>query len=246
MLLDDVTMKDMFRLLLAQRQTAIRDVLEVKGGDDIGQQIVQAIQIFKATLFHVGKVFIEPEAGAVSPLERHLRSLQQTFAPPSSILSATKRDELASTVLQHSALTASVMPKLYPTTPNIHLLVRYLPESIQNFTPFIHLDGNRATFSQQDVFQGIQHWKTDLVTMISAALEKLLQQVQTNTALVAIRAKIWQELQADEYAVESKSKSPWNQVGKARKARKALYAHQNTFFMGFPWYSLQAKCRFFF
>ncbi|KAF9384372.1 Golgi transport complex subunit 1 [Podila verticillata] len=213
MLLDDVTMKDMFRLLLAQRQAAIRDILEVKGGDDIGQQIVQAIQIFRATLLHVGKVFIEPEAGAVSPLERHLRSLQQTFAPPSSIPS-TKRDELASTVLQSSALAVSVVPKLYPTTPNIHLLVRYLPESIQNFTPFIHLDGNRATFSQQDVCQGIQNWKTDLVTMISAAQEKLLQQVQTNTALVAIRAKVWQELQTDEYAVESKSNSPWNQICK--------------------------------
>ncbi|KAG0095493.1 Golgi transport complex subunit 1 [Podila epicladia] len=216
MLLDDVTMKDMFRLLLAQRQAAIRDVLEVKGGDDIGQQIVQAIQIFRATLFHVGKVFIEPEQELVSPLERHLRSLQQTFAPPlTSIPSSTsKREELASAVLQPSALTASVVPKLYPTTPNIHLLVRYLPESIQNFTPFIHLDGNRATFSQQDVYQGIQHWKNDIVTMFSAALEKLLQQVQTNTALVAIRAKVWQELQADEYTVESKSKNPWNQICK--------------------------------
>lgn len=230
MLLDDVTMKDMFRLLLAQRQAAIRDVLEVKGGDDIGQQIVQAIQIFRATLLHVGKVFIEPEAGTVSPLERHLRSLQQTFAPPSSIPS-TKRDELASTALQPSALAVSVVPKLYPTTPNIHLLVRYLPESIQNFTPFIHLDGSRATFSQQDVRQGIQHWKADLVTMISAAQEKLLQQVQTNTALVAIRAKVWQELQADEYAVESKSNSPWNQV------RKALYARQFFILETFSWHS---------
>ncbi|KAF9281611.1 Golgi transport complex subunit 1 [Mortierella antarctica] len=216
MLLDDVTMKDMFRLLLAQRQAAIRDVLEVKGGDDIGQQIVQAIQIFRATLFHVGKVFIEPEQGSVSPLERHLRSLQQTFAPPLvSIPSTTsKREELASAVLQPSALNAPVVPKLYPTTPNIHLLVRYLPDSIQNFTPFIHLDGNRATFSQQHVYQGIQHWKNDIVTMFSAALEKLLQQVQTNTALVAIRAKVWQELQADEYTVESKSKNPWNQICK--------------------------------
>ncbi|KAG0020959.1 Golgi transport complex subunit 1 [Podila clonocystis] len=216
MLLDDVTMKDMFRLLLAQRQAAIRDILEVKGGDDIGQQIVQAIQVFRATLFHVGKVFIEPEQGSVSPLERHLRSLQQTFAPPlTSIPSTTsKREELASIVLQPSAMTAPVVPKLYPTTPNIHLLVRYLPESIQNFTPFIHLDGNRATFSQQDVYQGIQHWKNDILVMFSAALEKLLQQVQTNTALVAIRVKVWQELQADEYAVESKSKNPWNQICK--------------------------------
>ncbi|KAG0333663.1 Golgi transport complex subunit 1 [Podila horticola] len=216
MLLDDVTMKDMFRLLLAQRQAALRDVLEVKAGDDIGQQIVQAIQILRATLFHVGRVFIEPEQGSVSPLERHLRSLQQTFAPPLSSIPSTisKREEMGSTVLQPSALTAPVVPKLYPTTPNIHLLVRYLPESIQNFTPFIHLDGNRANFSQQDVYQGIQNWKNDIVAMFGAALEKLLQQVQTNTALVAIRAKVWQELQADEYAVESNSKNPWNQICK--------------------------------
>ncbi|KAF9351565.1 Golgi transport complex subunit 1 [Mortierella sp. AD094] len=213
MLLDNVTIKDMFRLFLAQRQTAIRETLDTKG-EDIGEQIVKAIGILQATLFHVGHIFLAPEQGKISPLERHLRSLQQTFSTPSNITSTStfsKDDILAPSA--SSNLSSSVIPKLYPTTPNIHLLVRYLPESVQNFTPFIHLDGARATFTQQDALQGIKRWMEDTQAMFSSGFEKLLQQVHTSTALVLIRSKVWAVLQRDEYALASKAKkSPFNEI----------------------------------
>ncbi|KAI8605867.1 hypothetical protein EDD21DRAFT_440001 [Dissophora ornata] len=243
MLLDDVTTKDMFRLLLAQRQTAIREVLETKG-ENVGPQIVQAIDILRATLFHVGHVFLESEQTKVSPLVRHLRSLQQTFSAPStssttttsssftSVSSAASNDHiLAPSALQTNStatapnLTASVIPKLYPTTPNIHLLVRYLPESVQTFTPFIHLEGPRATFTQQDVFQGVQRWMEDIKAMFGGGFERLLQQVQTSTELVGIRSEVWAALKEDEYALLASSisststhndkaakKSPFNEI----------------------------------
>ncbi|KAF9953328.1 Golgi transport complex subunit 1 [Mortierella alpina] len=218
MLLDDVTIKDMFKLFLAQRQTAIREILSNQS-EDVGAQIVQAIGVLQATLFHIGGVFLEPEPGRVSPLERHLKSLQQTFASPSTATSSSVAhgDMLAPSALQPSASphnhSASVITKLYPTTPNIHLLVRYLPESIQNFTPFIRLDGQRASFSQQDVIQGVRHWMEDVKTMFSNGFERLLKQVHTSSDLVAIRARVWGVLQADEYALETKSKkNPWNAV----------------------------------
>ncbi|KAF9397843.1 hypothetical protein BGZ94_006174, partial [Podila epigama] len=228
MLLDDVTTKDMFQLLLAQRRAAILHVLDPKDTQGISQQIVQAIQILRATFFHVDRVFKGQQgAGAsFSRLEMHLKSLQQTFAPPAlrstaspSLNTTLKQDEVASSVslvspLQPSALLmpTSVIPKLYPTTPNIHLLVRYLPESIQNFTPFIHLDGPRATFTQEQLCHGIQQWKDDMIRVISAAVEKLLEQVHSSTELVAIRSKVWQELQADEFAIATRStNSSWTQ-----------------------------------
>ncbi|KAF9941967.1 Golgi transport complex subunit 1 [Mortierella alpina] len=218
MLLDDVTVKDMYKLFLAQRQTAIREILDSQS-EDIGAQIVQAIGILQTTLFHISGVFLEPEPGRVSALERHLKSLQQTFSSPSSATpsSVAHGDVLAPSALQPSASphthSASVITRLYPTTPNIHLLVRYLPESIQNFTPFIRLDGQRASFSQQDVIQGVRHWIEDVKTMFSNRFERLLKQVRTSSDLVAIRARVWAVLQADEYALETKStKSPWNDV----------------------------------
>ncbi|KAG0201690.1 Golgi transport complex subunit 1 [Mortierella sp. GBA30] len=215
MLLDDVTIKDTFKLFLAQRQAAIQEALETQDGD-IGVQIVQAINILQATLFHIGGVFLEPEPGRPSPLERHLRSLQQTFSSPSTSSSAT-RDILTPSILQPPASlhthNASVITKLYPTTPNIHLLVRYLPESVQNFTPFIHLEGQRANFSQQDLAQGVRLWIEDITTMFGNGFERLLQQVHTSAALVAIRARVWTVLQADEYAIVTKArKNPWNDV----------------------------------
>lgn len=228
MLLDDMTIKDMFALLLTQRREAIRESLEVQqqqqqqqgGSDIIAGQIVKAIEILKATLFHISGVFLEPVTGPgkpsskVSPLERHLRSLQQTFStPPPGVtagdgyLDGTTPALQASSILQPAAhintpstTTSSVIPKLYPTTPNVHLLVRYLPESVQNFTPFIHLEGSRAAFSQQDVVQGIRIWVEEIAKMFGGGFETLLQQVHTNAGLVDIRAKVWAALQVDEFA----------------------------------------------
>jgi hypothetical protein len=247
MLLDDMTIKDMFALLLSQRREAIRESLEVQqqqggtgGPNIIAGQIVKAIEILKATLFNISGVFLEPvteqEKSLVSPLERHLRSLQQTFSTPRP--GATSGDGYldgapalqASSILQPAAqinmtttTASSVIPKLYPTTPNIHLLVRYLPESVQNFTPFIHLEGSRAAFSQQDVVQGIRTWVEDVTKMFGGGFETLLQQVHTNAGLVAIRARVWAALQVDEFAqlssknggsVESSSKktNAWKSV----------------------------------
>ncbi|KAF9913049.1 Golgi transport complex subunit 1 [Linnemannia zychae] len=229
MLLDDMTMKDMFALLLTQRREAIREALEVQpqqqgasgGSDVIAGQIVKAIEILKATLFHVSGVFLEPgesSLAAVSPLERHLRSLQQNFSTPPPIAasndgylamdgSVATLPDASSSILQPAAqinstmtTASSVIPKLYPTTPNIHLLVRYLPESVQNFTPFIHLEGSRAVFSQQDVIQGVKTWVEDVSKVFGGGFETLLQQVHTNAALVAIRASVWGSLQVDEFA----------------------------------------------
>ncbi|KAG0055101.1 Golgi transport complex subunit 1 [Gryganskiella cystojenkinii] len=221
MLLDDVTIKDMFRLLLAQRQSAIKEALEVKDSN-IGGQILLAIEVLKSTLFHVAGVFLEPESGRVSHFERYLRCLKQTFTSPSPAKppspSSTSHDEFSSSILQPSSLApvnlaTSVIPKLYPTTPNIHLLVRYLPESVQTFTPMIQLESPRAKFSQQEVFDGIRLWMEDIKAMFSGALEILLQQVQTSSEMVQIRTRVWAALQQDEYALTSKSTtSSWNEV----------------------------------
>ncbi|KAF9156881.1 Golgi transport complex subunit 1 [Linnemannia schmuckeri] len=250
MLLDDMTIKDMFALLLTQRREAIRESLEVQqqqqqqqgGSDIIAGQIVKAIEILKATLFHISGVFLEPatdqgrpsSSSKVSPLERHLRSLQQTFSTPppgadaddgyldgpSPALQASSILLPAAQINMPTMAASSVIPKLYPTTPNIHLLVRYLPESVQNFTPFIHLEGSRAAFSQQDIVQGVRTWVEDVVKMFGGGFETLLQQVHTNAGLVSIRARVWAALQVDEFAQLSAKNNSGGGVGSSSKRKK--------------------------
>ncbi|KAK3814360.1 MAG: hypothetical protein J3Q66DRAFT_346318 [Benniella sp.] len=230
MLLDNVNIRDMFQLLLNQRLLAIQEILEPKDSN-IGEQIVEAINILKATLFHVGHIFLESEQhGKIPLLERHLRSLQQTFSTPSNNTSSTSNSTLLkgdnsltpATQLQPSALphvTASLIPRLYPTTPNIHLLVRYLPESIQTYTPFIRLEGSGDTFTQQNVFQDVQQWVETVIVTFGNEFNRLLQQVRTSTELVAIRSKTWAALQADELALElalkAKSTTVTTKLGKS-------------------------------
>ncbi|KAF9582250.1 Golgi transport complex subunit 1, partial [Lunasporangiospora selenospora] len=241
MLLDNVTAKDMFRLLLTQRQTALRETLQPKGVESIGAQITQAIEILKATLYHINAVFLAPEGGQISALDRYLKSLQQTFSSPLSMTMEPLSHEQDMSTLHVKAkrnsyhpslapststagstsnvppsphtlstLSVPVLTKLYPNTPNIHLLARYLPESIQNLTPSLQLEGDRAAFRKQDILQGVQLWMEDVKSMLSTGFENLLQQVKTNLTLTSIRESVWDALRADEYSLIVKSKpSQW-------------------------------------
>ncbi|KAF9914140.1 Golgi transport complex subunit 1 [Lobosporangium transversale] len=242
MLLDDVTIKDMLQLFLIQREAAIREALEPRvEGRDIGAQIVKAIRVLQKTLFHIEHVFSESDQTLAndntkpksSLLERHLKNIQQTFSSASSspnisssttvgtlhgaLLSSQQKDKaLAPSKLPHltsSSSTASIIPKLYPTTPNIHLLVRHLPEAIQNFTPSINPEGPKAAFTQQEMLVEVQRWVEHIKAVLNNGFEALLHQVQSNTALVSIRSKIWKALSVDEFALLSTTrKSQFNEV----------------------------------
>ncbi|KAF9163263.1 Golgi transport complex subunit 1 [Actinomortierella ambigua] len=225
MLLDHVTMEGLFALLLKQRQQAIRDILQHKGQKDIGAQLVQAIQTFKATLFHIEAAFRATGADHPSRLERHLHHLEKTFSSPTedvgtgalSALPFTTPNaasaEASATFPTHSltgssggsngvgstmtatATTQAMIPSLYPTTPNIHLLVRYLPESVQTLRPKMALE---VPFPQDKMHGLLQGWVDETLSMFADEFERLLQRVSTTKGLVRIRRAVWDAIRQDE------------------------------------------------
>ncbi|KAF9979262.1 Golgi transport complex subunit 1 [Actinomortierella ambigua] len=248
MLLDHVTVKDLFALLLKQRQEAIRDILQHKGQKDIGAQLVQAIQTFKATLFHIDAAFRATGADQPSRLERHLRHLEKTFSsptediatgtqlsPPSAPLNDLSTDTTATLPSLSSAgfvggssgagstvttttTTQSVIPPLYPTTPNVHLLVRYLPESVQTLRPTMALE---VPLSQEEMHGLLQAWVDETLSVFADEFERLLQRVSTTKALVRTRRAVWDAIRQDELELVKKQQRRNNSKVTENKANVA-------------------------
>ncbi|CAG8494239.1 12761_t:CDS:10, partial [Dentiscutata heterogama] len=202
MLLDDVTKKDVFRKCLDMRTSALIQILEKSEAKDIKsmvEQFKEMIRLIRGTVYHVGSVFISAE-NEQSLFESYLHQLQQgftvyeDFAQPSPAL-VSPRDSKAS------------LTRLYSPSTNIHLLVRYLPESIQTFTPFLHMSGTRGQLSQEDITTRMNLWVDQIVEQFHEKLDDLLSKVPCAKELHELRKIIWEILKEDECVKEENQSS---------------------------------------
>ncbi|CAG8760201.1 9406_t:CDS:2, partial [Racocetra persica] len=201
MLLDDVTKKDVFRKCLDMRTSALIQILEkseTKDTKSMVEQFKEMIRLIRGTVYHVGSVFISAD-NEQSLFESCLHQLQQGFtvyedsAQPSPAL-VSPRDSKAS------------LTRLYSPSTNIHLLVRYLPESIQTFTPFLHVSGTRGQLSQEDITARMNLWIDQIVEQFHEKLDALLSKVPCAKELHELRRIIWEILKEDE-CVKDKDQS---------------------------------------
>ncbi|CAG8481680.1 12237_t:CDS:2 [Racocetra fulgida] len=201
MLLDDVTKKDVFRKCLDMRTSALIQILEkseTKDTKSMVEQFKEMIRLIRGTVYHVGSVFISVD-NEQSLFESCLHQLQQGFtvyedsAQPSPAL-VSPRDSKAS------------LTRLYSPSTNIHLLVRYLPESIQTFTPFLHVSGTRGQLSQEDITARMNLWIDQIVEQFHEKLDSLLSKVPCARELHELRRTIWEILKEDE-CVKDKDQS---------------------------------------
>ncbi|CAG8557294.1 7524_t:CDS:10, partial [Funneliformis caledonium] len=197
MLLDDVTKKDVFQSCLDRRTSVLLQLLEKSTTKDVKfltEQFKDMIHIIRSTVFHVGLVFIRT-GDELSLFESYLNQLQQGFSvqednlqTPSSLISP--RDSKVS------------LTRLYSPTANIHLLMRYLPGSIQTFTPFLHMSGPRGDFTQDDIRERMNGWFDYIVQSFQEKLGMLLSKVVHARDLNELRKNIWDILKEDESSKE--------------------------------------------
>ncbi|KAG9298438.1 hypothetical protein G9A89_008702 [Geosiphon pyriformis] len=193
MLLDDVTMKDVFKIYLETRTSLLLHSFQIALSNEkltIVDRIKEMVQIVHATIFQAGLVFIR--AGQDRSLfESYLYQLQQGF----TIQEDTNPKSVA---LMSSRESRSSLTRLYSPSTNIHLLIRYLPESIQTFTPFLHTSGTRGQFPQEDIRMRMNLWTDLVVEEFSQKLGSLLKKFPSATDLHELRNIIWEILKEDE------------------------------------------------
>jgi hypothetical protein len=187
MLLDDLTYQGVLDTLLEMRFNVIQDVLHhyTKSTDTmqhrISHQLREITLIIQRTLNQAHTIF----AGSPNSLiEIYVDSFQSTFLIPSK---SSHGNETPS----QPAIT-----RLFSPSANVHLIVRYLPDSLQTYLP---------QFSGKQPLMDVDtsSWLMRIRRLFEEQLPQTLQPITTQRELIEIRHKLlldaalWDQLYRD-------------------------------------------------
>ncbi|KAI8147229.1 hypothetical protein BJV82DRAFT_598254 [Fennellomyces sp. T-0311] len=157
MLLDNQTYFDTIEHLLDSRLAAVNDIVTKKQPQQqsrLAYQLKEVIQIVQRTLTHVYEIYTEHQL-----VTQYVQELEKNFM---------------------SKNTPAITRVFSPST-NVHLLMRYLPESVQNYTP--NLEAGELLLPR-DVQQFAQ-------SVAAESPGPLLEQIDSHAVLVDVRSRLW-------------------------------------------------------
>ncbi|KAG0173303.1 Golgi transport complex subunit 1 [Apophysomyces sp. BC1034] len=184
MLSDEKTFEGALRKLLETRLSAIRDIVtasvngaQIKLQDQrVAHQLREIVQVIKRTFVHVYQIFIPKENSSL--LETYVTELCRNFMMPTN---------------SHHGHQPAITRVFLPST-NVHLLVRYLPESVQRYTPEINT-GKRLT--QANVQSEIKEWISQIHQLMENNLSLMLRHVCSG--LLNVHYSLWDAMLRDSF-----------------------------------------------
>ncbi|KAI9492770.1 hypothetical protein BDB00DRAFT_872991 [Zychaea mexicana] len=141
----------------------------------LAYQLKEVIQIIHRTLTYVYEIFTKNQL-----VTNYVQELEMNFMSKS---------------------TAAITRVFSPST-NVHLLMRYSPESVQNYTPSLEAG---ELLLQRDVQQFAQSWLQSIEEQLQTHLQLLLQQIDSHAVLVDVRSRLWDFLDTDTTASHRRS-----------------------------------------
>lgn len=197
MLLDsDQTYETTLHHLLEARRAAIHDICVSATEDRLSFQLREIVQIVQRTLIHIHAIFLGD-----TTLEHRVDQLRENFMLDGSVPPITR---------------------VFSARTNVHLLIRYLPPSVQNFTP--DMAGCGAPLTPNTVRQNTQTWLRGIETLVREQLPTMLQPIQTHRALVDTRNRLWQVLDKEKRKSNTLVSSSSSSSSSWPKACEALLA----------------------
>lgn len=199
MLLDSLSYKDALGKLLEMRSNLIRDILSnyTKGMDStnnrVTHQLREATLLIKRTLQQIFEVFYSKEGHTTTLIELYATSFQKTFFIPSN------------TSHGNETPSQSAITRLFSPSSNVHLIVRYLPESIQNYLP--EFDPS-SILTASDIQELTQTWIKQVEMILKEKLFEILSPIQNQIDLIQVRHKLWELLDED----ENTKKTAWRKT----------------------------------
>lgn len=228
MMLDDVNLKDSFQKFLSMRMAALTATVEVVKSKttnvlqpkaNITQQLLDAVQLIKQVITQVWSIYILRTSSLDQPshsmpkdtelsdnfVSSYVRQLQRTF----SLQPITDADQPYLQTLgigSPASCTQPAISRIYSPNTNVHLLVRYLPESIQKYTPYINLVGEEGdNMRLESVQQDVDHWMKAATDLLTEKIAQLLAECGDIKKLLDVRQIVWEALIDDEVATNSQA-----------------------------------------
>lgn len=198
MLLDQVSYKESLEKLLEMRTNVVRDIVQnyTKTADSVENRISHQLReltlIIKRTLIQLYEIFASKEGEhKYTLIESYVNSFQETFLIPSKLSHGNETP------------SQSVMTRLFSPSSNVPLIVRFLPESVQNYRPqFDPL----PILDIKQVQEMAVSWMKQTESMLKEKLSETFIPISNQHELVQIRTKLWELLDKDENSKDKNNK----------------------------------------
>ncbi|KAI7877218.1 hypothetical protein K492DRAFT_150842 [Lichtheimia hyalospora FSU 10163] len=171
MLLDGQVYLGTMEQLLEIRMAAINDMVSSKE-HRLPYQLKEIIQLVQRTLVHVYEIYLQQPL-----LVNCVDQLQDNF------------------MMGSSSSTLPAITRVFAPSTNVHLLMRYLPENVQSYTP--HLETGQPLLPG-DIRQFAQAWIQNVEELLEGHLDTMLEQADTHQTLIQIRSRVWDLLETAE------------------------------------------------
>lgn len=189
MLLDDLSYKNSVEKILEMRTSVIKDVIHNynkttdSANHRVTHQLREVTSTIKRTLQQIFDIFYCKSNQNLTLIESYVAAFQKTFLIPSN---SSHGNETPS----QSAIT-----RLFSPSSNVHLIVRYLPEEIQNYLPIFE---PAPILKDKDIQELIQNWLDQIESILKEKLPETLSPIKNHTEIIHIRTKVWELLDQDE------------------------------------------------
>ncbi|KAI7865354.1 hypothetical protein BDF14DRAFT_1826275 [Spinellus fusiger] len=183
MLLDQKTHLGSLSELFRMRTQAIKDSMNVSiktistetAEQHLNHHLKEIIQLIQCTFTQIHAIALG-SGTSPSALEKYSTNLQTTFALP------------------HTSSHQPAIASVFSPSTNAHLLVRYLPEEIQHYTPTLAKEDTK-----EDTIQNIAAaWLNEINELLQQSLHEMLSPLKTQQKLVETRSKLWKLFESQE------------------------------------------------
>lgn len=207
--MDGMTTKATLELVLKMRTKVIDDLIQQsinKEKTDLPDQKLSRLLreiafTVQRTLVHIHNIYLTSPSDQ-SLLTMYANQLQTSFTIPSHTKSSSPGDNNHShhrrTSISGSLPPGSAVARLFSPSTNAHLLIRYLPQSIQQFTPRLDIDQD-TTLTNQTITDLTQQWLENIKQQMDTHLGTILHRITTTHKLLELRTRVWDLLHHDEY-----------------------------------------------
>ncbi|KAL0094450.1 hypothetical protein J3Q64DRAFT_1632074 [Phycomyces blakesleeanus] len=163
--------------------TSLKSSVAETAEQRLGSHLRDIIYAIQRTLAHIDTIAF---TSSPSAFELYARDMETNFSLPNP--SSPNNTPLP-------AITSVFSP-----STNAHLLVRYLPESVQQYTPTLADD----PLDLGSIRQMAEEWLKEIQNVLTSPLPEMLGPLDTQHKLVQARSKVWQLLESQD--------SSWKQV----------------------------------
>lgn len=152
------------------------------------------------TLVHIHSIYLTAPSNQ-SLLTMYANQLQTSFTIPTHTKSSSPADNNSHhrrISISGSSSAGTATARLFSPSTNAHLLIRYLPHSIQQFTPRLDT-GLDTTLTNQTITDLTQRWLENIKQQMDTHLGTILHPITTTHKLLELRTRVWDLLHHDEY-----------------------------------------------